>query len=380
MANNINIAQETLDFITKKIEEKIDQATTKTEIKQIINWDEVVASAKAYLSIINYFKQDIKIFEQNLKQMGQKRKGLKKQVYSQLEEYVTLQHQVSNFLHGEINNIPQQLYQAAIQFSLILNTKLGQKIKSIIVIDDGEQVSLREFNIQEALKYNYTSGGKNHNYHLNAAISLTKEQIENTKRILEKGLKDNQVQYLQFLYRDLSQRYEIGKYRRTHRIFWINPYPGTKWKKRKVQSKGSLNQAYADLILARSYNQYAFFIDYRQDIDTFMEKQLDKVDNQSGLFAGDVVDADFSAIQYAIKSLNASFMHINSLQEYANRIIGEEGQQIEEEILSTFKTELEEKKHSINKASEKGLKSKARQFTAAIEQEKYEKAMELLIG
>ena len=56
MANNINIAQETLDFITKKIEEKIDQATTKTEIKQIINWDEVVASAKAYLSIINYFK------------------------------------------------------------------------------------------------------------------------------------------------------------------------------------------------------------------------------------------------------------------------------------------------------------------------------------
>lgn len=361
--SQILIHQQTLEQIADRIKKEM----TVQQIKQAISWDEVKQSAIHYLTIMEALKRSVELFQEKLQKMHNMRHNeLTKDTYTNLPKYITLQRSISRFLNGYK---PDTIYKSTIAFQTIINSKLGQKMQSIVVWQNkkGDPV-ISQFSMKKYLKYNYSSSNK-----INASINLSKTIAEKLTEIEYHGLKDNQLAYLQFLYKDMDIRYDIGQETGSQRIMWYNPSPPPKWKKRKLQSKGSLNQAYASLILERRYEQN-WFNDYRIDVDRFMETEISRVDNISGLLKGDAEDG---AIQYVIKSLNASFMGLSDIMNLAREIVGKETILLQE-ILEEEKERLNDKGSMINQKSEQALEETISKSFIDFEQQQYQIAMNLL--
>lgn len=361
--SQILIHQSTLETIADRIKKEM----TVQQIKNAISWDQVKQSAKEFLIILNALKNSVDNFQIKLQKMHDMRHNqLTKNTYANLPKYISLQRSISYFLNSYK---PETIYKSTIAFQTIINSKLGQKMQSIVVWQNQEGAPvISQFSMRKYLKYNYSSSNK-----LNASINLSRTIAEKLTEIEYHGLKDNQLAYLQFLYKDMDTRYDMGQESGSQRIMWYNPSPPPKWKKRKLQSKGSLNQAYASLILERRYEQ-GWFNDYRYDVDQFMEKEIDRVDNISGLLKGDAQDG---AIQYVIKSLNASFMGLSDIQNLAKQILGQEVSLLQK-TLQEEKDRLTDKGHMINQKSEQALETEINIAFADFEQQQYQIAMNLL--
>lgn len=359
--SQIEIYKNTLD----KIANKIKQNMTKEELQEAISLQEIKKSAKIFILIIDNFKNSVFNFENKLKRMKELRHQFINNTYKVLPEYINLQKSVSTFLNSYK---PDMIYKSTISFQTILNSKLGQRLKSIIVFENEQgNPIIAQFHIKDSLKYSYSSSAK-----MNASINLLKQSRDALKIIQQNGLKDTQAQYLQFLYKDMNTRYDIGKQTGSNRIMWLNPSPPPKWKKRKIQSKGSINEAYAALILERRYK--GFFTDYRVDVDKFMENEIDRVDNISGVLQG---DAEYQNIQYCIKSLNASFMGLNDIITIARKITTEKTSLLKQ-LLEEAKQSLAKRGAKINSVAESSLQKHISKDMIKYEKQQYKIAMDIL--
>lgn len=293
-----------------------ESAAEITEAQRLESIPEIKAIANNFIEKMNSYTEEIEIFRTKLKKQRDYHRQIKdKKVLGkkQLAEYEDLKKYIGDFLKS---TTVKEMLETAEQFQIDINGVLGQVVKTVYVYQNEEGYpELYEITGTEILTPDIASRSNNiaarfrldgaiKNLNLNTADEHMKKVIRSIGGSDYNFNKSN----LDDAYVETMNRYRYSRTKNLRWVMWINQM--RQWSIMKVSAAGDINEGYAAAVLLnKPIPSFAWhFIDW--NIGDFMECYVAKVDNMSGLLAGDVTVGN---IEYAIKSSDASMLSIRQM-------------------------------------------------------------------
>lgn len=297
------IADDVLDVANEASSEQIEE-----QFK--INTQELKVEATRYIKIFEELRQQVKDFENVLRRQSQLRKSFR-DTYETIDEYIENKNYVTAFLNSDI---PKKLYSSSFNFQAVLNNYLGQKVVMVYVFDDGSGPELYEINSEDILKFDYSSRSK-----LIARYNATTKDIGSTLTKLKLDEKFNfNYPNLKATYKETIYRYRCARKKNFKVVLW--QVPDKVWHATKVSAEGDINEAYAGIVILNRTQPSFNSSNLEVNIGQFL-KEVEKVDNISGLLQGDITKGN---IEYGVKSAQASALSLNQIIKLAYEIVSDE--------------------------------------------------------
>ena len=330
----------------------------------------------------------IKQLEQNLSQqkflleMLQRKKVIIDTFLASSNTILTIENIYSQYLSdfiATLNNYDtlKNIYSAYFSFQNIINQILHQEVMVIeVAIENGNPVlyDITKSSMDEVFVGDKTSAGK---------ATLRYRVPEKASQV--KGLVNTQHQAIDLTFQDVSARYAIARsyhYKKAAGLPIVMYKPNGQWEGARVQSQGSINQAYAEYVLLnlqeyhysknntvnnifKAYNRehrVKLFVlgGKMQAFSIILHGQktvsgIIGVDSVSGLLQGDISVQGSNAwkIEYAIKSKGATVLKISKGIELAAAIISKQGQFSKDDLIN-YQEALKKDAHLLNAELENG--------------------------
>ena len=238
-----------------------------------------------------------------------------------------------------------ETYQLAMKFQEYLNAALGQIVATtyVWVGSKGVPETYVINNMSDFLKVDVDRYGNVIVRYRNNAKML-REHATKIEQSIQQDTKNFNYSSLKSTYNTAYQRF--NKYKRSNGgayILWLYPYSGQKWNGVLVSSFGSINEAYATLLL----HEHFIHTNVPEDnMEQFMSYVM-KVTNLSGTLEGDTT---INNMQMAVKSNQATTLSIEQLFNMAQEIINNKLNNLQaiQEYLIKKKKENKEAQRSIN--------------------------------
>lgn len=170
-----------------------------------------------------------------------------------------------------------------------------------------------------------------------------KKAIESLPKDTYRIKDDSKDDKLTRIYREILRRINISKKHISKGAPLLLWQPDSVWKKLKVQSAGSIDEAYAALRMTRS-ELFMSISNMEIGIDRFVTEKdgVLGVTNLSGSLAGDFL---YNGIEYAVKGIKATLAAISDLINVAQDIIESNDAK---KVIEEAKNNLEQKARPIN--------------------------------
>lgn len=238
-----------------------------------------------------------------------------------------------------------ETYQLAMKFQEYLNAALGQIVATtyVWVGSKGVPETYVINNMSDFLKVDVDRYGNVVVRYRNNAKML-REHATKIEQSIQQDTKNFNYSSLKSTYNTAYQRF--NKYKRSDGgayILWLYPYSGQKWNGVLVSSFGSINEAYATLLL----HEHFIHTNVPEDnMEQFMSYVM-KVTNLSGALEGDTT---INNMQMAVKSNQATTLSIEQLFNMAQEIINNKLNNFQaiKEYLIKKKKENKEAQRPIN--------------------------------
>lgn len=238
-----------------------------------------------------------------------------------------------------------ETYQLAMKFQEYLNAALEQIVATtyVWVGSKGVPETYVINNMSDFLKVDVDRYGNVIVRYRNNAKML-REHATKIEQSIQQDTKNFNYSSLKSTYNTAYQRF--NKYKRSDGgayILWLYPYSGQKWNGVLVSSFGSINEAYATLLL----HEHFIHTNVPEDnMEQFMSYVM-KVTNLSGALEGDTT---INNMQMAIKSNQATTLSIEQLFNMAQEIINNKLNNFQaiKEYLIKKKKENKEAQRPIN--------------------------------
>ena len=329
ITNNIRFTKGELESVARELNKEIEniQLSAETESIKSEGMHFIKNSAQRFIAFMKAALKYIEQFELMLNEMY-KIRNMKKKPEKIQALYRRYEKQRSIFLTSSLSI---KILQETERFQQALSTFLGQSLKTIYVFE-GKIYDISNIPIKNIVSAGYTSSNKFQGVYNSAAI---KNIIKNQKELAPELKFDESVTPV---YQESLRRYQATK---NQVIFWKEK--GRSMVQR-VQSRGSIEEAYANLAISRNV-KFSNKGWTEADIGIFVKQGVMQVDNVSGRLKGDFAIGD---IEYAVKSLNASMVGIKQFIVLAEMILTKE---FNIDKLRQVKAEDEKKGRSINALS-----------------------------
>lgn len=323
MAEDIKLNNKAVNDMSSKILE----ATTPIESSTFQqNYTEIIKEAKNFNKKYQITLKKMLAFEEQLKiviQDWHKTKAFYQssgENYKNSNEYIdylkTRRILREQYFNKQIQEQILNTYKLALQFQKDINKVLGQKVITAYVWVNSKGIPETYLieDMSDFLKLDLDRYG-----------NITSRYRQNVKLLrqhakkVEADIKDSdhfKFKELQTSYNEIFKRYNSHKVKKGSGayVLWLNPKGGQKWHGALVSSFGSINEAYANILLHEDFNPTEVSEDH---IEQFMNIVLN-VTNLSGTLEGDITIKD---IEYAVKSNQASTLSIQQLYEISEDII-----------------------------------------------------------
>lgn len=320
----------------KNFEETIQKVQKEQQISDIANniSNEVILAANDFLLSLKEAQQKIYEAEQianNLKSIRHKFLAITKEKKwdnknfgekallsnSEYKNYNQLKNHMSELFNDK--SIKELTKKADIFNTKIIKATKGKELQTIITVEDsnGKPILFKVSNmaalIEDRMKFDYSSKGI---ARLSIRFNITSINIAEKLSYLEKiedDENDNDLQKLQNVYQDVSNRYQLA---RGSYVLWKK---SNKWFKAKVSAKGDIIETYNYFYFTKKYKGL-FNAGREENVETFMLTQQATVDAVSGLYTGDISEEEL-IYDYAIKQGNASFLSMIQMAHLAEDIL-----------------------------------------------------------
>ena len=265
--------------------------------------------AEAYLKIIRRDQEELIKYEKILKHEKEIVTEIQKASMESTYEWRT---QIKNRKWMLQRDFYRQMVTASLNFQNQLNELLNQVVELVYVYQDKHGnpslYTLDQKSLSAALTYQKNKQTIAGRFRENKNFSPYLIDQNLTKYELFEGFN---LDFFNYTYKEVIWRFNYGHKKKTDLIMWLNPSSKPKWLKVMINTTGDIKQAYASVILDRKINEIKLFNDQKLDnnIHNFMQ-EIAKVDNQSGLFKGDVTVKN---IQYAIKGIDAQTLGMSQI-------------------------------------------------------------------
>ena len=314
-------------FLNKQTQIILNASTTG-EAKAIQeSYKIIIDTAKQFNEKYQIIKQKIDIFENNLKQtikswhsfkMNAQTNGIAFKNTTQYDQYLRNRQKIkresfSTQLQTEI----LKTYTLGMQFQEYLNAALGQQIGTAYVwINSKNQPQTYIINdMSDFLKIDIDRYG-NVVVRYRNNVDLLRQHAQKVENSIKENNSDFNYTLLKSSYKEIYDRYQMHKVKGGSFILWLYPYKEQKWNGVLVSSFGSINEAYATILLHQHYNP----MDVPQDnIEVFMNHVMG-VTNLSGTLQGDTTVQN---MEVAIKSKNATTLSIQQLFKITQDLISQ---------------------------------------------------------
>ncbi len=311
-----------IDNMTKVVEQTGDKVIDQ----QSKNFSEEIKKyAQDFLNIINQNKKELANMENNLQREKQSVRAIQKADTDAPYEWRILSQNRHLMLKKDHY---REMVTASLIFQSQLNELLKQKVELVYVYQD-EKNNPTLYTIDPASLFPILTYKKNKDL----AVGTFEQGENNFKAALTK-LTEYQLyekfnlDYFNYTYKQIIWRFNYARSKKAKNpknwVMWLNPQykprkKQNKWNKATVSSAGDIKEAYASIVLKREINSVKLFNDKKLDnnVHSFME-QVAKVDNESGLLAGDVT---VGQIEYAIKGIFAQTLGMNQIVAVAQEIL-----------------------------------------------------------
>lgn len=309
-----------IDNMTKIVEQTGDNIIDQ---QNKIFSEKIKKYAQDYLNIINQNKKELADMASNLQHEKQSVKAIQKANIDAPYEWRILSQNRHLMLKKDHY---REMVTASLIFQSQLNELLEQEVELVYVYQD-EKNNPTLYTIDPASLFPILTYKKNKDL-----AKGTFEQGKNDfKAALTKLTKYQlyekfNLDYFNYTYKQIIWRFNYARSSKKAKnwVMWLNPQYKSrkkqdKWNKATVSSAGDIKEAYASIVLKREINSVKLFNDEKLDnnVHSFME-QVAKVDNESGLLAGDVT---VDQIEYAIKGIFAQTLGMNQIVEMAQEIL-----------------------------------------------------------
>lgn len=238
-----------------------------------------------------------------------------------------------------------ETYQLAMQFQEYLNAALNQTIATtyVWVGSNGMPQTYVIHDMSDFLKVDVDRYG-NIVVRYRNNIQMLRQHTEKIEKLIQEDKKDFNYASLKSTYQTAYIRF--NKYKKHNGgayILWLYPYSGQKWNGVFVSSFGSINEAYATILLHQHFTHSNVPED---NMEQFMNYVM-QVTNLSGTLEGDTT---VNNMQMAIKSNQATTLSIEQLYNIAQDIIKNKLNNFQaiQKYLIQKKKQNKEAEHSIN--------------------------------
>lgn len=314
-------------FLNKQTQIILNASTTGEARAIQESYKIIIDTAKQFNEKYQIIKQKIDIFENNLKQtikswhsfkVNAQTNGIAFKNTTQYDQYLRNRQKIkresfSTQLQAEI----LKTYTLGMQFQEYLNAALGQQVGTAYVwINSKNQPQTYVINdMSDFLKVDTDRYG-NVVVRYRNNVNLLRQHAQKVENSIQENNSDFNYALLKTSYAEIYNRYQMHKVKGGSFILWLYPYKDQKWNGVLVSSFGSINEAYATILLHQHYNP----MDVPQDnIEVFMNHVMG-VTNLSGTLQGDTTVQN---MEIAIKSKNATTLSIQQLFKITQDLISQ---------------------------------------------------------
>ena len=357
MSLDIEFDEKQLDENTKTI---LKAATTAETTSVRESYKIIINTAKEFNIKYQKMLQEISNFENALKHTIKSwhsfkanclEKGQSFKETTEYDEYLRNRQIIKrqNF-SAQIQNDILETYELAMKFQEYLNAALNQMVATTYVWTGAAGVpeTYVVYDMSKFLKVDVDkTGGVVVRYRNNAKM------LRQHAQKVEDSIQDNpefKYSVLKNTYSQITNKYNTYKVKGGSFILWLYPYGGQKWNGVLVSSFGSINQAYATILLHEHFNPSDVPEDNQEQ---FMSYVLG-VTNLSGTLEGDTT---VERMELAIKSKNATTLSIEQLYNITQDIINNKLNNFEaiQNYLNTLKKANSQAQYGINVSLKEAL-------------------------
>lgn len=326
------IATETIASIVKEGTQRLIKDAAQEISKD--SAERLHKAATKFISVINDTEDAVKQFEKYARQNSKFYhilETIKKQdqAYSSQEiiAYSEKKEAIKASMKGEaLNKQLTSLYQAMDEFMLVVNFVLNQDVELIYAVQrSGKPPLLYHLKAPDLIKID-----ENRDHQLSARYSFSKraldklasEEIPRAARIDSHDIPPG----LDPTYQETTDRYNHGKYKKTHVIL---VQKDNDWKVFKVSSFGYINEGYVSAVIEYASSENPgngpFIGGTEDNVFTFMNNYVASTSSLSGLARGDKsietqLNGIKKSIEFSIKSAKASLMGLAQVKKLAEEI------------------------------------------------------------
>lgn len=338
----------------------------------------IIKTAQVLIQKYQIMLELIYNFESSMKQTIKKWNALKTSLFKDDESFKEstyydqyLKERANNRIKYFSNQIKQEIlntYKLAMEFQQYLNAVLGQKVETAYVWTGVDKIPETYVinDMSDFLKVDIDSSG-NVVVRYKDNVTMLRQHAEKVEASIKEN-PDFNYSLLKSTYKTIYDRFTKYKKRGgSSLVLWLYPYGGQKWNGVFVSSFGSINEAYATLLLHQHFNATNIPED---NIEQFMNNVM-KVTNLSGTLQGDTT---VNNMQLAIKSSQATTLSIKQLYEIAQNIV-----QNKINNFQAIKNYLIEKKKQ-NKQAEHNINISLKEILQNIANETIGQAIQAITG
>ena len=276
---------------------------------------------------------------------------------NEYDEYLKNRTQVrSKIFSNEMQQKILNMTSLAMKFQQYINAALGQKVATAYVWVNTKGIP-ETYVIHDMSQFLKTDIDRYGN--IVVRYKNNAELLRNHTQKIQNLIKQDSIN---FKYSILKSTYKTA-FDRYHRyptkkggsfVLWLYPYSGQKWNGVYVSSFGSINEAYATLLLYEHFNP----TDTPEDnMEQFMSAVMG-VTNLSGTLQGDTT---VGQMQVAIKSKNATILSIEQLYNIAQGLIKNKFNNFSE--IKNYLINIKMSNRDIQQQINKSLKESLKQIT-----------------
>ena len=260
------------------------------------------------------------------------------------DEYIRNRQRIKReFFSTQIQNNILSTYELAMKFQEYLNAALNQIVATtyVWVNSKGVPETYVVYDMSQFLKTDVDRYGNVVVRYRNNA-KLLRQHVQKVQDSIREN-PDFNYAALKDAYLQISNKYQTYKVRGGSFILWLYPYGGQKWNGVLVSSFGSINEAYATILLHQHFNPS----DVPEDSQEQFMSYVLGVTNLSGTLEG---DTSVGLMELAIKSKNATTLSVQQLYNMAQEIINNKLDNFQsiQKYLITIKQGNAKAQHGIN--------------------------------
>lgn len=276
---------------------------------------------------------------------------------NEYDEYLKNRAQVrSKIFSNEMQQKILNMTSLAMKFQQYINAALGQKVATayVWVNTKGIPETYIIHDMSQFLKTDIDRYGNIIVRYKNNA-ELLRNHTQKIQNLIKQDSINFEYSILKSTYKTAFDRYHRYPIKKGGSfILWLYPYGGQKWNGVYVSSFGSINEAYATLLLHEHFNP----TDTPEDnMEQFMSAVIG-VTNLSGTLQGDTT---VGQMQVAIKSKNATTLSIEQLYNIAQGLIKNKFNNFSE--IKNYLINIKMNNKNVQQQINKSLKESLRQIT-----------------